>query len=153
MTKLKKAILIGAIVIGVGATSSTVLAASNYNTPLEALAGITGKTVESIMTERAETGKSFGAIANDAGKLVEFQDELVEMQKDTLTQKVEAGVLTQEEADRIITNIETNQTYCNGSGYGYGNGYGRGRGMMGAGFGRGQGGCGGLGYAGYNQAQ
>lgn len=144
MTKFKKAIFIGAIVLGVGATSTTVLAASNYNTPLEALAGITGQTVESITAERAETGKSFGAIANEAGKLVEFQNELLEMKKDAVTQRVESGLLTQDEADQIITNIETNQAYC------YGNGYGSGRGMMGAGnggmFGRGQGGCGGWGY-------
>ncbi|WP_018213073.1 DUF2680 domain-containing protein [Desulfitobacterium hafniense] len=148
MKKFKKAIMIGAIVLGVGASSSTVLAASAYNNPVEALAGITGKTVESVLTEQYETGKSLGVMANEAGKLDEFQKELLEMRKDTLAQRVESGNLTQQQADQMITAIEENQAYCNGDGYG------RGRGMMGAGnggmFGRGQGGCGGWGY---NQAR
>lgn len=153
MTKFKKAILIGAIVLGVGATSSTVFAASIYNNPAEALAGITGKTVDSVLTERYETGKSFGAIADEAGKLDEYQKELLEMKKDVLTQRVESGDLTQEEADRIITAVEENQVYCNGDGYGRGRG-----GMMGYGYGgmmgRGQGGgCGAWGGFGYNQTR
>ncbi|AGA69046.1 Protein of unknown function (DUF2680) [Desulfitobacterium dichloroeliminans LMG P-21439] len=153
MTKFKKALLIGAIVLGVGATSSTVLAASIYNNPAEALAGITGKTVEGVLVEQYETGKSFGAIADEAGKLDEYQKELLEIKKDVVTQRVEAGDLTQEEADRIITSVEENQGYCNGDGFGRGRG-----GMMGNGYGgmmgRGQGGgCGAWGGFGYNQAR
>ncbi|HHY25684.1 MAG TPA: DUF2680 domain-containing protein [Desulfitobacterium dehalogenans] len=149
MTKFKKAILIGAIVLGVGVSSSTVLAASAYKNPVEALAGITGKTVEGVLTEQYETGKSLGAMADEVGKLDEFQKELLEMKKDALAQRVESGDLTQQQADRMITSVEENQAYC------YSDGYGRGRGMMGSGygggmFGRGQGGCGGFGY---NQAR
>lgn len=157
MKKFKRAIMIGTILLGVGATSTTALAASNYNSPVEALAGITGKTVESVLTERAETGKSFGAIAVEAGKLDEYQNEVLEIKKENLAQRVESGLLTQQEADRIITSLEQNQALCDGTGYGLANkGMGRGRGMMGSGYGGmqgwGQGGCGYFGY-GYNQAQ
>lgn len=145
MKKFKKAIIIGAIVLGVGASSSTVLAASAYNNPVEALSGITGKTVESVLTEQYETGKSLGVMANEAGKLDEFQKELLEIRKDVLAQRVEAGNLTQQQADQMITSMEGNQAYC------YGDGYGGGRGMMGAGYdgrlGHGRGGCGGFGYS------
>ena len=151
MTKFKKAILIGAVVLGVGATSSTVLAASIYNNPVEALAGITGKSVENVLVERYETGKSYGEIADEAGKLDEFQKELLEMKKDALAQRVKSGAMSQEEADRMITSMEQNQAYC------YGDGYGRGQGMMGSGYGgmmgRGQGGCSNGGGFGYNQAR
>ena len=86
MTNLKKIVSLGLIVLTVGATSLTAYAASTYNTPAEAVAGLTGKTVESVIAERSETGKTYGTIANEAGKLTEYKAEILEIKKDTLTE-------------------------------------------------------------------
>lgn len=59
------------------ATSVTAFAAASYSTPAEAAAGI--------------TGKSYGAIANEAGKLEEFKAEMLQM-------------------------LESRQAVCNGTG-------------------------------------
>ena len=150
MTKLKKAIAIGTMVLTLSATSLTAFAASNYQTPAEAVAGLTGKTVESVLAERAETGKTYGTIANEAGKLEEFKGEMLEIKKDALAEKVADGVITQEKADRIIETIEENQANCDGTasaksgmkmgaGVGGMNDGGQGKGQRG--FGRGQGNC------------
>jgi hypothetical protein len=116
MTKLKKFVSIGAMVLLVSATSLTAFAASNYSTPAEALAGLTGKTVESVIAEKTETGKTYGTIANEAGKLTEFKTEMLEVKKDILAKKVQAGTITQEKANEIIAAIEKNQTTCDGTG-------------------------------------
>jgi len=76
MTKLKRILSVGAIVLTLGAFSVSAMAASAYTTPAEAAAGLTGKTVEEVTAIRQETGKSYGAIAADAGKLEEFAAEM-----------------------------------------------------------------------------
>jgi len=151
MTKLKKITAIGAMVLVIGATSLTAFAASKYNTPAEAAAGLTGKTVESVINERSETGKTYGTIANDAGKLTEFKNEVLQIKKDALAEKVAAGTMTQERADQIITAIEENQANCDGTGSarigqkmgaGFGGMNGRGQGNgQGRGQGNGSGSC------------
>lgn len=152
MTNTKKFLSLGAMVLTIGAISLTSLAASNYNTPAEAVAGLTGKTVEDVTKER-EAGKNYGTIADEAGKLEEFKVEMLEIKKDALNERVEAGTITQEEADEIIANIEENSALCDGTGSagigsgnclgnGQGNGQGTGQGnRQGNGQGRGQGGC------------
>jgi len=150
MTKFKKFATIGAILLVVGATSITAFAAYAYNSPAEAVAGLTGQTVESVIAERSETGSSYGSIASEAGKLEEFKNEMLEIKKDALDKKVAAGTMTQEEADEIIAAVEENQATCDGTGSarigqkmgaGFGgencNGQGKGQG----GVGRGQGSC------------
>ena len=154
MTKFKKISTIGVMLLVIGATSITAFAASKYNSPAEAAAGLTGKTVESVIAERTETGNSYGAIASEAGKLEEFKNEMLEIKKDALAEKVAAGKLTQEEADKIIAAIEENQATCDGTGSarigqkmgaGFGggncNGQGNGQGRSQGGAGRGQGSC------------
>lgn len=150
MTKLKKVLAIGTMVLTVSATSLTAFAASKYNTPAEAVAGLTGKTVESVIAERSETGKTYGTIANEAGKLIEFKAEILEIKKDALAEKVAAGTMTQEKADEIIAALEENQINCDGTGaakigqklgVGFGGMNGQGKGQ--SGMGRGQGNCGG----------
>ena len=152
MTKLKKIAAIGGMVLAVGATSFTAFAASTYHSPAEAVAGLTGQTVESVIAQKTETGDTYGAIANEAGKLEEFKDEMLEIKKDALAEKVAAGTITQEKADEIIAAIEANQATCDGTGsakigqkmgagFGSGNCNGQGNGRSGAG--RGQGNCGG----------
>lgn len=140
MTKLKKIAAIGAMVLVVSATSLTTFAASKYSSPADAVAGLTGQTVESVITERSETGKTYGTIANEAGKLEEFKAENLQIKKDALAEKVKAGTMTQARADEIIAAIEKNQVNCDGTGSA------RIGQMMGAGFGgmngNGQGGAG-----------
>jgi len=146
MTKFKKIVTLSAMVLMVGVTSLTAFAASQYNTTAEAVAGLTGKTVESVIAERSETGKTYGDIADEAGKLTEFKAESIEIKRDALAERVAAGTMTQEKADEIIAVIEKNQIDCDGTGsarigqklgagfggtngQGGGNGQGRGRGM------------------------
>lgn len=138
MTKLKKIAAIGAMVLVVSATSLTAFAASKYSSPADAVAGLTGKTVESVITERSETGKIYGTIAKDAGKLEEFKAENLQIKKDILAKKVADGTMTQARADEIIKAMEENQANCDGTGskigqrmgkeFGAGNGSGQGRG-------------------------
>ncbi|WP_029450681.1 DUF2680 domain-containing protein [Clostridium algidicarnis] len=116
MKNIKKVVSLGAIVFAIGATSVTAFAASNYTTRAEAVAGLTGKTVNSVNAERSEEGKTYGGIAKDAGKLTEFKAEVLEMKKDALAKKVEEGTITQEKADLIITKMEERQASCDGTG-------------------------------------
>jgi len=161
MKKIKKLVLAGAVIFTVSATTATAFAASSYNNPAEALAGLTGKTVEAVSAERYESGKTYGTLANEAGKLEEFQTEMLQIKKDILADRVEAGLMTQERADEIIAAIEENQALCDGTGSGrigremgagFGSANGNGQGQ-GAGFGgmrgngqgaRGFGQCGGI---------
>lgn len=116
MTSIKKIITLGAVVLTVGATSITAFAASNYKTPAEAAAGVTGKTVEEVIEEKTETGKTYGTIAKDAGKLEEFEEEMIQIKKDVIEKKVAEGTLTREKADEILKAIEEDQENCDGTG-------------------------------------
>lgn len=148
MKQLNKFAVLGAAVFAVGTMSISALAASSYTTPAEAVAGLTGKTVESVMQERSESGKTYGTIANDAGKLPEFKSELLEMKKTALDEQVAAGTMTRERANEIIAEVEQNQANCDGTGSGnkglqMGKNFGGNRGSgQGRGQGRGQGSCG-----------
>lgn len=151
MTNVKKIVAVGAMVLLVGATSLTALASSNYTTPAQAVAGITGQSVEEVITEKTQTGKTYGTIADDAGKLAEFKTEMLEVKKDILAKKVAAGTLTQQQADEILAAIEENQANCDGTGsarigqglgagFGCGNGQGLGKAAgQGMGLGKGNG--------------
>lgn len=153
MLKFKKTIILGAMVLTIGATSLTAFAASKYNTPAEAAAGLTGKTVESVISEKAETGKTYGTIAKEAGKLTEFKKEVLEIKKDILDEKVKNGTLTQERADEIMAALKENQENCDGTGSArVGQKMGAGfSGKNGVGMGKGQGS--GLGFSGTCQAE
>ena len=153
MKKFRKVSIIAAVVLVVGATGVTGFAASAYQSPAEAVAGITGQTVESVVAERQETNKTYGKIAEDAGRLEEFKVEAMEMKKDRLNAQVADGKITQEKADTIIKTIEENQANCDGSGSkgegqeqgarfgmnGEGQGQGLANGKHGQGMGQGQG--------------
>ena len=101
-------------------------------TPADIVAGLTGKTVEEVTQERI-AGKTYGTIAEEAGKLEEFKSETLQQKKGILDQRVKDGSLTQSEADEIYNSIATNQATCDGKGSA---GIGR---MNGAGFGQGRG--------------
>lgn len=116
MTNFKKTLAVGTMVFAIGATSTTAFAAANYKTPAETVAGITGRSVQSVITERSETGKTYGTIAAEAGKLDDYKEESLEMKKNNLNAQVAAGTITKEKADTIIKAIEENQVVCDGAG-------------------------------------
>lgn len=146
MKKLKTFTALGAIVIAVGAISFTAFAASTYSSPSQAVAGLTGRTEESVIAQRSETGDTYGTIAKEAGKLEEFKAEMLEIKKEALAARVKEGTMTQEQADAILKNLEENQALCDGtgsarigrnSGAGFGRMSGQGLGKMnGQGFGK-----------------
>lgn len=137
MKTMKKIFAAGLVVSTLAIGSVEALAASQYETPAEAIAGLTGREVQSVIDERTETGKTYGTIANEAGVLTQLKTEMLEMKKEMIAARVAAGTLTQAQADAILARIESNQAECDGSGTGCGlKGTGRG---MGAGFGQGGG--------------
>lgn len=132
-----------ATVIGVIGISGTAYAA-NLKTPAEITASLTGKTITEVTQERTN-GKTYGTIASEAGKLDEFQAQMLEQKKALLDSQVKNGQLTQQQADSILDTIKNNMTLCDGTGsgrlgrtYGIGNnGFAKGRGRgMGMGMGR-----------------
>ncbi len=138
MKKIRNLVAAGALTIAMGITSLTVYAAAKYDSPQEALSGITGKTIEEIASERFEEGKTYGEIAAEAGKLDEFRDELFEQKKEIIEERVTEGSLSREYADEMLYRFENNQNSCFGNGRGMMGGHGfrfgngeRGRGMMG----------------------
>jgi hypothetical protein len=154
--KMKKKLIALVASLAILGTAGTVYA-NELKSPAEILSGLTGKTVNGITTERA-TGKTYGTIADEAGKLEEYKSEILQQKKAILDQRVKDGNLTQQQADALFKAMETNQATCditggnrmgrmNGAGLGCGAMMGQGRGAgMGGGFGRGAG----MGY-GYGQ--
>ncbi|MDD3269493.1 MAG: hypothetical protein PHX14_09245 [Syntrophomonadaceae bacterium] len=143
MKNLKKFMVVGAMAVMITAASTTAYAAANYNTPAEAAAGLTGRTTASVVAEKVQTGKTYGAIAREANVLTQFQAEVKEIQKNRLSAKVAANSMTQERANQIINALQENQANCDGTnqaqiGKKLGAGFGAGKGMN-NGIGRGQG--------------
>ena len=135
MRNLKKISLVISMVgvIGLGSFAY----ASDFSTPADITSELTGKTVESLREER-QAGKTYGQMAKDAGKQEEFKTKMLETRKAILSQKVSEGKITQEEADLVLKEIETNMENCdgtgskgvgkkNGMGFGQGNGQGNGQ--------------------------
>lgn len=130
MNKLKK---MAAVVTVAGMLGAGGVAYAAGATPADITAGLTGKTIEELRTERA-AGKTYGTIAKEAGKLDEFKAQMMEQKKLTLEQRVKDGKLTPEKAEEIIQAIEENQANCDGEnkaaiGKKYGAGFGQGSGM------------------------
>lgn len=137
MKNFKKLVAVVAAV-GVLGTVGAAFAATAIP-PADIAAGVTGKTVEDVAKERA-AGKTYGSIANEAGKLEEFKTKMLEQRKAVLEQRVKDGSLTQQEADKIYSAIESNQAICDANGSaGTGMKYGAGFGSGGCGMSNGQG--------------
>lgn len=115
MKSKKNIIAISAASLVILATSVTAFATTTYTTPAGVLAEITGGTVESIIDQKTETGKTYGSIAAEAGKLDEFKGASLEAKKERLYAQVADGTITQEKADEIIKAIEENQAICDGT--------------------------------------
>ncbi len=144
MKTTKKLIAVVAIV-GIMGTAGTAFAAT-ASTPAQIVSGLTGKSVEDLYVQRS-AGTTYGTIAKDAGKLDEFQAQMLEQKKILLDQRVADKALTQAQADEIYNDIKDNQAICDGSGtakigqksgIGFGNGQGNAA-RLGNGAGRGNG--------------
>ena len=128
-----KSYIAAATIVGLLGVTGTAFAAVTGQTPAEIASRLTGKTVEQVTTERA-TGKTYGTIANEAGKLDEFKTETLEQKKLILEQRVADGNLTKEQVDAIYNRLKTNQAACDGTGSAaigksMGGGFGQGQGM------------------------
>lgn len=127
-----KRIAVAATVIGAIGVSGIAYAAT-AKTPADIVSGLTGSTVQELYTERT-SGKTYGTIAKEAGKLDEFKTQMLEQKKAVLDQRVADGKLTQQQADEIFNAIKTNQASCDGTcsaaiGKNHGAGFGQGSGM------------------------
>jgi hypothetical protein len=129
MKNFKKWTAAGAVVLALGLTSVTAFAA--VESPAEIVAGLTGKSVEAVIAERTESGKTYGTLAADAGKLEEFQLRLFEEKKARVEERVQAGTMTEERAEAVLAAMETRQANCDGTGSGnmYGEANGNGNGV------------------------
>ncbi len=128
MKNFKRIIAITASVFIIGAAGKVY--AADIKTPAEIVAALTEKSVTDVNQERAE-GKTYGAIAWEAGKLDEFKTQMLEQNKAVLEQRVKNGEITQEQADSIYNTIKNNQANCIADGSSmlggkYGMGFGRG---------------------------
>lgn len=141
MKKALTGILAVMMTLGMAVTSF----AATYSTPAEAAAGVTGQSIEEVVSQRQE-GKTYGTIANEAGKLEEFKAAALEMKEDRLRELVKDSSITQSDADEILAIIKERQAVCDGTGnagaglgIGMGGGYGMGAGRGNGGAGRGMG--------------
>lgn len=136
MTRLKK-VTVMVTVLGMLGTGGVVFAAAS--TPADIASSLTGKTIEEVRTERA-SGKTYGAIAKEVGKLEEFKAQVMEQKKAVIERRVQEGKLTEEKAQEIVRAIEESQVNCDGTGsaaigkkygvrFGHGSGMGNGNGI------------------------
>ena len=105
---------LGVVVVAVAMLSVTAFAASAYSSPAEAVAGLTGRDVDSVIAERRESGERYGTIAEKAGVLEAFEAEMLQIRKDIIAKRVAEGRLTQEKADEIIAMMEERAAACDG---------------------------------------
>lgn len=140
--KFKKQLIALIATVGMLGVAGTALAADEFKTPADIVAGLTGQTAEAVIEERA-SGETFGTIANEAGVLDSFKQEMLVQKEAVLDQRVAEGTMTQEQAASVKSALEANQANCDGTGsatMGRANGVGFGNGMMqGQGYGGGMG--------------
>lgn len=142
--KLSNKLLTAGISLAVVSMFVIPVSAANYQTAAEIIADLTGGSVDTVRTEKNATGKTYGQMALESGVLEQFKADMLELKKERLEQKVDDGVLSQEEANTIVETIEERQVNCDGTGInkedglglGLGNGQGTGNGQ---GVGNGQG--------------
>ena len=127
MRKITALIAAGAIISVMMAVD---VSAACYRTPLGACAGVTGESASYIAQQRY-AGAAYGSLAQEAGKLDDYHEAILEMQKERFSQLVREGRLPQEQADEMLKIMEEQQYLCEGigdclgaeGGCGYGYGY------------------------------
>ena len=113
--KTGKRLIAVLVATGIMSIGTVAFAAVGSQTPAEILAGLTGKTAIVVQGERA-VGQTYGSMAEEAGKLNEFKAGTLESKKAWLGEQVDAGKMTQEEADKIYNDIKEAQLTCDGDG-------------------------------------
>mgnify|MGYP001038262268 CR=1 FL=1 len=126
--------IVAVLILGLATVS---FAATEWKTPAEILAGLTGQSVEAVQQERSE-GTPYGAQAAAADQLEAFRQARLAQAEVRLDQAVADGQLTQEEADARIAAMEARSAECDGTGANQGEG-GLRLGKMGGGNGTGSG--------------
>ena len=116
MKSIKVIFPVMVILLLLGAVAAGAYAASGHKTPAEVVAGLTGRSLDSVLTERRETGKTCGEMAADAGKLEEFRKEKMEIKKENLNARVAEGKISREQAGEMLKAMERHQANCDGSG-------------------------------------
>ena len=114
MKKINGLTKLGVVVVAVAMLSVTAFAASAYSNPAEAVAGLSGRDLEGVITERHESGEPYGTIAEKAGVLEAFEAEMLQIRKDVIAKRVAEGKLTQEKADEVIAAMEEHAAACDG---------------------------------------
>jgi hypothetical protein len=145
---MKKTILVLAVAVMVFGTMSVAFADASWG-PLAILEKLSGESQEDIYAMREE-GETLGDVAKDLGVYDDFRAEALTQKKAMLQEMLEAGEITEAEAERVLTAFEscdgTQQQVLQGEGlFGQraGNGQGNGlKAMDGEGFGAKEGGFG-----------
>lgn len=130
--KRSKVLLATALVLVLLAGGGAVYAAT-ASSPLEILSNVTGDSVDAIVESR-EDGETLGSIAAEKDVLEEFQKAMLENRKAVVQERVEEGVLTQEEADEYLAIMAERMETCDGTGVRQGDNLGQ---QFGMGMGRG----------------
>jgi len=130
MKKNKLFLVLSVVTILVIGLSTAAFAATDYKTPAEIVAGLTGKTVDEVTADR-QAGTTYGAQAQAADKLDEFQTERLALCKQNLDQAVLDGKLTQAEADKLLEEMNLRMEACSVTGIGQGERNGTGTGLCG----------------------
>lgn len=115
MFKIKKFLAIGGAVLALSAISVTALAASG-NRPAGNAAALTNRTAECVAGECQENGTGDCTNGNGAGASEEFKSAMLERRKAVLDAQVAAGKITQEQADKILADMQANMDACDGTG-------------------------------------
>lgn len=139
MRKITKLTAMG--LLGVSLLGATAFAADAVKRPAEIYSGLQGITVEEAYEERG-TDKTFGQLAEEAGKLDEFEAQMLENKKTIVEQRVVEGTLNREQADELLKTIANHECAGPGEqrlGREYGIGFGRGTNEEGMGHGNGEG--------------
>lgn len=123
---MKNKIIVGLLAVGSLGIGVTTVSALTNQSKAEKLAELTGKPVSEITSERYD--KTYGEIANENGVLEEFKAYNYEHKKSIIEEKVNNGLLTEEEAKDILKQIEERQANCDGTGNENYNGLGLGKG-------------------------
>ncbi len=110
----KKVLIIVLFILSI--TTATVYAATNYSSPADIAAKVTGKPVEKVIKEKLDSNKTYGEIAKDEEKLEDFKNEMRQYKKDIVKDKVKDGIITKEEGDKFLAEIEKHQEFCDGTG-------------------------------------
>lgn len=135
---MKRVLILTALSVLIISTMALSFADATFR-PSEILANLLGKSTEDVYELRLESGKTFGQLAEENGVYSEFSEATLEAKKARLSELVEEGKLTQEEADQMLENFEA----CDGTQSGLGRGlFGKGsggQGCNGQGLGQGQG--------------